>query len=183
VRIKAIKNGTDADLFMIRNLLILKNELVSLEIGDIRSGQDGAGGQIWDTLMPGNLVGLISSFIPNIPWSSAPAANSGKPGPVPAAAAASAGPRRDAEDASEQLDDLLRQSIYAFTGRWGKMLYEARGGNRKLGGKNLVKIERELDETLQAAFANQPEVVGKLKEAIQANVMALGETKGDKGRK
>jgi conserved oligomeric Golgi complex subunit 3 len=187
-RIKAVKNGTDPDLFMIKNLLILKNELVSLEIGDIRAGQDGFAsmqhfGQIWETLSPGSLVGYISSFIPGIPWSAA-APVGGKSGTAPAAAGAAARkPGQESEDASEQLDDLLRQSIYAFTRRWGQMLFEARGGSRKLGGKNLVKIERELDETLQAAFANQPEVVGKLKEAIQANILAQGEAKGDKVKK
>jgi hypothetical protein len=56
----------------------------------------------------------------------------------------------------------------------------AAGGNNnnKLGGRNVGKVERELDEMLERAFSGQPEVVGKLKEAIQieaqAQVLAAG---------
>ncbi|KAK4198799.1 putative conserved oligomeric Golgi complex component 3, partial [Triangularia verruculosa] len=70
----APQKGTDPDLFMIKNLLILKNELVTLEIGDIRNvhigNQSVSGriremqhfGQIWDTVLkplPGNLISGI----------------------------------------------------------------------------------------------------------------------------
>ena len=76
------------------------------------------------------------------------------------------------------MDELLRQSIYAFTQHWGSLISEATG--QKLGGKNLGKIERELDEMLQNAFSNQPEVVAKLKEAIQINAQAQNEQKGSR---
>ncbi|CCF38823.1 hypothetical protein CH063_09815 [Colletotrichum higginsianum] len=52
---------------------------------------------------------------------------------------------------SEQLDELLRQ---------------------KPGVKPIGKVEKELDEVLQRAFSNQPEVIAKLKEAIQINAQA-----------
>lgn len=173
-RIKSSKNGTDPDLFMIKNLLILKNELVSLEIGDIRSQGQGMQhfGQIWDALsLAQNWVGYFSSFIPGSSlWSR---------GSTPAAAAASAAKSAAADhDATELLDELLRRSIYGFTERWGGMVNDATA--RKLGGKNLAKIERDLDEMLQRAFSNQPEVVAKLKEAIQINAQAQSEQKGSK---
>lgn len=197
-RIKSTKNGTDPDLFMVKNLLILKNELMTLEIGDVRGGHNAGGGgaggymagsmqhftQIWDTIRPQNLLGgLLSSFgslstyipIPSrIPGSSL-WSRSGASTPVPGAGGG------DVHDASEQLDELLRQSIYGFTRRWAGLVNEARGvgGGNKLGGKNLAKVERELDEMLERAFSGQPEVVGKLKEAIQieaqAQVQAMGE--------
>lgn len=173
-RIKSTKNGTDPDLFMIKNLLILRNELVSLEIGDIHSQEAGGMqhfGQIWDTLsLAQNLVGYLGSFIPGSSfWSrgSSPAANS-------AGAAAS----KADQDANERLDELLRRSIYAFTQRWGAMINDAMA--KRLGGKNLVKIERDLDELLQRAFSNQPEVIAKLKEAIQINAQAQNEQNGNK---
>lgn len=192
---------------MVKNLLILKNELMTLEIGDVRSGGLAAAGvqhftQIWDTLRPAQnlLGGLLSSFgslstyIPmsaRIPGSSL-WSRSGASTPVPGASAGWGGPGAGAgagaaggevQDATEQLDELLRQSIYGFTRRWAGVLNEARGvvGKNKLGGKNLAKVEKELDEMLERAFSGQPEVVGKLKEAIQieaeAQVQALGEKK------
>lgn len=161
---------------MIKNLLILKNELVSLEIGDVRS-QDSSMqhfGQIWDTLSPQNLMGLLSSFSSYIPgaslWSRG---NTPSPGPT------LSGPQRtnsiasESQDASEQLDELLRQCIYGFTQRWATVVNEARAS--KTGGKNLVKIEKDLEEMLDRAFSNQPEVIAKLKEAIQANSEAQSE--------
>lgn len=182
-RIKSSKNGTDPDLFMIKNLLILKNELVSLEIGDVRGGGgDGqdAGmqhfGQIWDALSPLNWIGFLGSFIPGSLWGGASA-------PAPAAGgnarAGTTGPdqAQQNQDASEQLDDLLRQSIYAFTQRWGTLVNDAR--KRRLGAKSLVKVERELEDLLQMAFSNQPEVVSKLKEAIQINAQAQDEAKNE----
>jgi conserved oligomeric Golgi complex subunit 3 len=170
-RIKSSRNGTDPDLFMIKNLLMLKNELLALEIGDVRSSESQANtmqhfGQIWDTLRPQNLIGLLSSFSTYIPgssyWSSS---RTGTPTPANGGTAAA-----DVQDASEQLDEQLRQSIYAFTRRWATALNEAQG--RKLGGKNLAKVERELEEMLGRAFASQPEVVGKLKEAIEIEAQA-----------
>jgi hypothetical protein len=71
---------------------------------------------------------------------------------------------------SEQLDELLRQSIYAFTRRWGALINT--GLTRRPGSKPLGKVERELDDVLQLTFSNQPEVVSKLKEAIRMNAQA-----------
>ncbi|KAK3321574.1 Sec34-like family-domain-containing protein [Apodospora peruviana] len=181
-RIRSSKNGTDSDLFMIKNLLILKNELLSLEIGDIRSSQvAGMGlqhfGQIWDTISsssPLNLVGsILTSFTSYIPGSSL-WSRSGTP--TPRAATPSAQIDNTQHDAGEQLDGLLRQSIYAFTRRWATTINEARNPqSNKLGEKNLAKIERELDEMLERVFTTQPEVVAKLKEAIQIEAQAQSE--------
>ncbi|KAJ9148649.1 Conserved oligomeric Golgi complex subunit 3 [Pleurostoma richardsiae] len=171
-RVKASKNGTDSDLFMVKNLLILKNELVSLEIGDVRSQDPGMQhfGQIWETLSPQNLIGYFSSFIPGSLWprNASPA---GKPPSTPTD-----------QDASEQLDEMLRQSIYAFTQRWATLINDAR--KRKLGARPLAKVEQELESILQTAFSNQPEVIGKLKEAIQLNAQAQDDaSNGKKGNK
>ncbi|KAK3346776.1 Sec34-like family-domain-containing protein [Lasiosphaeria hispida] len=186
-RIKSAKNGTDPDLFMIKNLLMLKNELLTLEIGDVRSQGGTGAGQIWDTLRsPQNLIGLLSSFTTYIPgssyWASA-SSRTGTPAPATAAPGGEGGNPSDVQDASEQLDEQLRQSIYAFTRRWATAVNDARA-RTKLGGKNLAKVERELDEMLERAFVNQPEVVGKLKEAIQIDAAALSEAAaaGKKGR-
>jgi len=179
-RIKSTKaTATDPDLFMIKNLLLLKNELVSLEIGDIRS--QGAGmqhfPQIWDALSAaGGWVGYFSSFIPGSSFFSSRGASPATGTPPP-------GPKSTADqDASEHLDELLRQSIYAFTQRWGAALVDSGGGGgtRKTGGKNLAKLERELEDMLQRAFINQPEVIAKLKEAIQINAQAVSEQKGSR---
>lgn len=198
--------ATDPDLFMIKNLLILKNELVTLEIGDIRSGGAAqAFTQIWDTLRPQNLLGgLLSSFgtlstyIPGSSlWSSSRsgASTPAIAGGMPAIGAGGGTPRVGGaatavvpvDDASEQLDGLLRQSIVGFTRRWAGVLNEARGvgagvgaGAGKLGGKNVGKLERELDEMLERAFGGQPEVVGKLKEAIQIEAQAQVQAAGEK---
>ncbi|KAK1829389.1 oligomeric Golgi complex subunit 3 [Podospora conica] len=175
-RIKSTKNGTDPDLFMIKNLLLLKNELLALEIGDVRSGGEHFG-QTWDTLLrrPQNLIGLLGSLTTYIPgssyWSSS---RTGTP-----VAGATSGKAEVVQDASEQLDEQLRQSIYAFTRRWAAAVNEARVG-KKAGGKNLGKVERELEEMLERAFASQPEVVGKLKEAIQIEAAQQAEG-GKKG--
>lgn len=178
-KIRSSKNGTDPDLFMIKNLLILKNELLTLEIGDVRSQGPGMEhfGQIWDAISTAQgWVGYFSSFIPGASLFSrgspvpgrigTPA--SGRPG-TPGMGASGG----ENQDASEQLDELLRQSIVAFTKRWGTLVNEAQ--TRKLGGKNMAKIERDLDELLQKVFGNQPEVVAKLKEAIQLNAQAQGD--------
>lgn len=162
---------------MIKNLLIVKNELVSLEIGDVRSQAAAMQhfGQIWDTLSPQNWVGLfrgvlggtlsLGSWI----WSASPATANGKP----------AAPSEQVQDASEKLDELLRQSIYAFTQRWGTLINSAKSG--KKGAKGLAAVEKELDEILLTAFGGQPEVVGKLKEAIQQHAQAQKEVGGTKG--
>lgn len=219
-RIKSARISTDPDLFMIKNLLILKNELLSLEIGDIRNDGISAGamqhfGQIWDALsLATNLVGYFSTFIPGTSlWSRATGAVAGSA--VAAATAAGNGyasvsgkaasvvgsiagstpggggggalgmlpngpvaPSASDQDVSEQLDEALRRSINAFTQRWGKLIHD--GTSRKLGGKNVAKIERELDELLQTAFSNQPEVVAKLKEAIQNAARAAEQQSGNK---
>ncbi|KAM7183731.1 Sec34-like family domain containing protein [Naviculisporaceae sp. PSN 640] len=176
-RIKSSKNGTDPDLFMIKNLLLLKNELMTLEIGDVRNSQAaGIGlehfGQIWEAIssnIPLNLVGnIITSFTSYIPGSSLWSRGNGAPTPP----AGSQNVTQD--DAGEQLDNLLRQSIYGFTRRWATTINEAIAKN-KLGGKNIAKIERDLDEMLDRAFTNQPEVVAKLKEAIQIDAQAQNE--------
>lgn len=179
-RIKSSKNGTDPDLFMIKNLLILKNELVSLEIGDVRNQAPGLQhfGQIWETLSPQNLMGFLSSFSSYIPGSSLWSRGT-SPSPAATPAANTRGNSNlDQQDASEQLDELLRQSIYAFTQRWAQFVNDARGG--KLGAKSLVKVEKELDDILLRAFSNQPEVIAKLREAIQLNAHAQNEAKLNK---
>ena len=223
-RIKTGRLATDADLFMIKNLLILKNELLSLEIGDIRDGPGAGGsggtahfGQIWEALsMAQHLVGYFTTFIPGAAQAAGPppaGAKAAVPAAVPPtptvsqslwsrAASVAGGYTRAASvvgsmtgslmpstpgfgsmapasasasspsslDISEQLDDALRRSITAFTTRWGKTLFE--GTSRKLGGKNVAKMERALDELLQAAFSGQPDVMAKLKEAIENQVRA-----------
>lgn len=150
---------------MTKNLLILKNELLSLEIGDVRNQDPGMQyfGQIWNNITPGNLVGYVSSFIPGAAslWSRGSLTpNLSQTGPA----------NPDNQDASEQLDDLLRKAIGEFTQRWAGLL--SSGKASKMGGKNMVKIEKDLEEMLQNAFSNQPEVIGKLKEAIQLHQQA-----------
>lgn len=177
-RLKANKTPNpdpDPDLFMIKNLLILKNELVSLEIGDIRSQADAMQhfGQIWDTLSPQNWMGLFRGILGGTlslgGWL-APAAK-------PAAAAVPAnGNQNQVQDTSEKLDELLRQSIYAFTQRWGGFIHAAQSGKR--GARSLGEVEKELDERLLTAFGGQPEVVAKLKEAIDINAEAQKEVGG-----
>jgi hypothetical protein len=186
---------------MVKNLLILKNELMTLEIGDVRGqASTGAGAylgagnlqhftQIWDTFRQqyplGGLLSSFGSLSTYIPGSSYWSSRSSTPAPggTPKLGAA-AGGGAEVHDASEQLDGQLRQSIYAFTRRWAGVLNEARGvgggGVNKLGGKNVGKIERELDEMLERAFGRQPEVVGKLKEAIEIEAQAQVQAQGEK---
>lgn len=152
---------------MVKNLLIIKNELVSLEIGDIR-GQASMDhfGQIWDTLSPSNWVSYFSSVIGGSLWSRGAPTVTAKTLTV--------------EDMSEQLDELLRQSIYAFTKRWATSITDSRA--RKAGVKPIAKVEAELDKLLQTAFSNQPEVIDKLNEAIELNAQAQNDVKdGKKG--
>lgn len=156
---------------MVKNLLIIKNELVSLEIGDIRNHPTSMQhfSQIWDTLSPQNWVGLISNIIGGSLWSRGTVA-------APSVAAKNL----TAEDMNEQLDELLRHSIYAFTQRWGTLINDSRA--RKTGVKPIAKVEANLEDILQKAFSNQPEVIGKLKEAIEQHAQAQNETKdGKKG--
>ncbi|KAI0836041.1 Sec34-like family protein [Hypoxylon sp. FL0890] len=177
---KAANPEPDPDLFMIKNLLILKNGLVSLEIGDVRSHPAAMQhfGQIWDALSPQNWLGLFRGILGGSLslglWSSAVSASP--------AASGKATPARTQvqpeQDANEKLDELLRQSIYAFTQRWGTLINAARSGKR--GAKSLVTTEKELDEKLLTAFGGQPEVVAKLKEAIQINAQAQKELKAEK---
>lgn len=167
-RIKYIKAEADPDLFMVKNLLIIKNELVSLEIGDIRNHASSMQhfSHIWDTLSPGNWVGFVSSVIGGSLWSRGTPSVTAKTLTV--------------EDMNEQLDELLRQSIVAFTQRWGALMNDSR--NRKMGVKPIAKVENELESILQTAFSNQPEVIGKLKEAIElyAQAQAQGVAKDGK---
>ncbi|KAI1464951.1 Sec34-domain-containing protein [Daldinia caldariorum] len=178
---KAANPEPDPDLFMIKNLLILKNGLVSLELGDVRSHPAAMQhfGQIWDALSPQNWLGLFRGILGGSLslglWSSAasasPAANV-KAAPAKAQA-------QPEQDANEKLDELLRQSIYAFTQRWGTLINAARSGKR--GTSSLEATEKELDEKLLAAFGGQPEVIAKLQEAIQINAQAQKELKAEKG--
>lgn len=146
---------------MIKNLLIIKNELVSLEIGDIR-GQAASMqhfSQIWDTLSPANWMSFFGSVIGasgGYLWGRGQPAVTAKTLTV--------------EDMSEQLDEMLRQSIGQFANRWGTLVNDATA--RKTGVKPIAKVENELEEKLSTAFSNQPEVVGKLKEAIQLSAQA-----------
>ncbi|KAI1137684.1 Sec34-like family protein [Hypoxylon sp. FL0543] len=178
---KAANPEPDPDLFMIKNLLILKNGLVSLEIGDVRSHPAAMQhfSQIWDALSPQNWLGLfrgiLGGSLPLGLWSSAAGASPTANGKaIPARTQA-----QPEQDANEKLDELLRQNIYAFTQRWGTLINTARSG--KHGAKNLVATEKELDEKLLTAFGGQPEVVAKLKEAIQINAQAQKEMKAEKG--
>lgn len=149
----------DADLFTIKNILVLKNELVSLEIGDIRSHQANPLQQIsrvWETMGPQNWLGLIGNMVPG--WSRSP---------QPAVTAKS----MTVEDMSEQLDELLRQSIRAFTERWAV---------RMNGGKERGAVEREVRGVLGGVFGEQPEVVGKLVEAIEGSARAMRDAEAEK---
>ncbi|KAI0127841.1 Sec34-like family protein [Xylariales sp. AK1849] len=175
---KSANPDPDPDLFMIKNLLIVKNELVSLEIGDVRSQAAAMQhfGQIWDTLSPQNWMGLFRGILGGSLslglWSTSTTTNSAPNGKT--------APSKDQiQDASEKLDELLRQSIYSFTQRWGALFNTAKSGKR--GAKSLVAVEKELDEKLLTAFGGQPEVMGKLKEAIQINAQAQKEVAGTKG--
>jgi conserved oligomeric Golgi complex subunit 3 len=166
-RLKAIKTDTDADLFMVKNLLIIKNELVSLEIGDIRSQPASMQhfSHIWDTLSPQNWVGFFGNIIGGSLWSrSGPPAVTAKTMTV--------------EDMNEQLDELLRQSIYGFTKRWGALINDSRA--RKTGVKPIAKVEAQLEAMLETAFSNQQEVKAKLKEAIELNAQAQNDAKDGK---
>lgn len=166
-RIKYIKAEADPDLFMVKNLLIIKNELVSLEIGDIRNHAPSMQHftHIWDTLSPGNWVGFVSNTIGGLLWSR---------GTTPSVTAKTL----TVEDMNEQLDELLRQSIVAFTQRWGTLINDST--NRKVGVKPIAKVENELENILQTAFSNQPEVIGKLKEAIELSAQAQSDAKEGK---
>lgn len=173
---------------MIKNLLILKNELLTLEIGDVRNGPGtgqatGLGssiqhlGQIWENLpTAGNLFGLVSSsvstFSSYIPGSSLISRAAGSiTGSSSGLTTTTTAGAAESQDAGEQLDELLRQSIYAFTRRWAAIFNEVKV-KASVGGKNSTQLERELDEILEGAFAAQPEVVEKLKEAIQLDAQA-----------
>lgn len=168
-RIKSIKSDTDPDLFMVKNLLIIKNELVSLEIGDIRSQAASMQhfSQIWDTLSPQNWVGFFGNMIGGSFWS-----RGGATAPTVTAKTLTV------EDMNEQLDELLRQSIYAFTKRWGSLINDSRA--RKTGVKPIAKIEAQLDTILETAFSNQQEVKAKLKEAIEMNAQAQSDIQDGK---
>lgn len=179
---------------MIKNLLILKNSLVSLEIGDVRS-QPAAGmqhfGQIWDALSPQNWMGLFRGILGGTlslgPWftSSSSGAPSAPANPGIGAAVVE-------QDANEKLDELLRKSIYAFTQRWGGRINAGassgagaarRGSASKTGAPTAsAATEEELDEMLTTAFGGQPEVVVKLKEAIQINALAQKEKEAKDGK-
>ncbi|GAW24381.1 hypothetical protein ANO14919_139650 [Xylariales sp. No.14919] len=178
---KAANPDPDPDLFMIKNLLILKNGLMSLEIGDVRAQPATMQyfGQIWDTLSPQNWMGLFRGILGGTLslglWSSmsnTSVATNGKP----------SGNRTQVQpdqDANERLDELLRQSIYAFTQRWGTLINGARTGKR--GQQTAATTEKELDNKLSVAFGGQPEVIAKLKEAIYINAQAQKEVKAERG--
>jgi hypothetical protein len=182
---------------MIKNLLILKNELVSLEIvpssHPTTAAAGGGGGmqhfsQIWESTLSlsssgqavmGFLAGL-GSYIPH-PFSSSSPSRTPTPGANATVAGKNGTGEERVKDPSEQLDDLLRQAIYGFTARWGALLHDARV--RKAGAKSKEKVERELEEVLERAFAGQNEVVGKLREAVMGVAEGLGrEGKDRRGR-
>ena len=160
-KIKSAKGQMDADLFMIKNILVLKNELVSLEIGDIRSHQANPlqhFSRVWENMSPQNWFGLIGNIVPG--WSR---------GAPPAVTAKS----MTVEDMSEQLDELLRHSIQAFTGRWATRMNGA-------GMKERAKAEGELRGLLDGVFGEQPEVGEKLVEAIEINARAMRDAEAEK---
>ncbi|KAI1293168.1 Sec34-like family protein [Xylaria venustula] len=178
---KAANPDPDPDLFMIKNLLIVKNGLMSLEIGDVRAQPATMQyfGQIWDTLSPQNWMGLFQGILggklslglwssASTPGTATNGKHNGSRTQVPAD-----------QDANEKLDELLRQSIYAFTQRWGTLINGPRTGKR--GQQNAITIEQELDNKLSVAFGGQPEVIAKLKEAIYINAQAQKEVKAGRG--
>ncbi|SPO04441.1 related to conserved oligomeric Golgi complex component 3 [Cephalotrichum gorgonifer] len=164
-KMRSAKSDADPDLFMIKNLLVLKNELMSLEIGDIRSHQTNPMqhfSRIWETMGPQNWLGFVGNIVPGSLWSR----GSGGPPAVTAKTLT-------VEDMSEQLDELLRLSIRAFTGRWAARMNGA--GTAARG-----KIAGDLRGRLEAVFGEQPEVVGKLEEAIDISVRALRDADAEK---
>ncbi|PKS11230.1 hypothetical protein jhhlp_002991 [Lomentospora prolificans] len=166
-RIKSGKSPVDPDLFMIKNLLVLKNELVTLEIGDIRSQTAPMQhfSRIWETMSPGNWLGFFSNLVgAGSLWSRGTPAVTAKTLTV--------------EDMSEQLDELLRQSIYAFTRRWAAQINEASSG--KAGARSMSKVQQELGQKLQKVFSDQPEVSERLREAIDINAQALKDAEAEK---
>ncbi|KAI0973811.1 Sec34-like family protein [Xylaria arbuscula] len=178
---KAANPDPDPDLFMIKNLLIVKNGLMSLEIGDVRAQPATMQyfGQIWDTLSPQNWMGLFQGILggklslglwssASTPGTATNGKHNGSRTQIPAD-----------QDANEKLDELLRQSIYAFTQRWGTLINGPRTGKR--GQQNAITIEQELDNKLSVAFGGQPEVIAKLKEAIYINAQAQKEVKAERG--
>ncbi|KAL5614981.1 hypothetical protein BROUX41_005048 [Berkeleyomyces rouxiae] len=173
-KMKTTKGSSDSDLFMIKNLLVLRNQLVSLEFGDVRqqsTNGSGALGPIWDTLNPKAWVGFLSSIMNAAPlpiWSRGLTGSSATPAPPPA-------PALTQENMSEHLDELLRRAIYAFTGRWATKVVEAEANTDD--GKTLATIDVELDTLLENVFGNQPEVMDRLKEAIDMNVEMQKEKK------
>ena len=164
-KIRSAKKDMDADLFTIKNILVLKNELVSLEIGDIRSQQANPlqhFSRVWESIGPQSWLGLIGNIGNMVPgWSR---------GSQPPAVTAKT---MTVEDMGEQLDELLRQSIHAFTGRWATKINEA-------GVKEKAKVEGELRGLLEGVFGDQPEVVGKLVEAIEINARAMRDAEAEK---
>lgn len=162
-KLKSAKSDMDADLFMIKNLLVLKNELVSLEIGDIRSHQANPMQhftRIWETMSPQNWLGLFGNMVPGALWPR------GQQQPQQQGVGARV------DDASEQLDELLRGSIHAFTGRWAARVNGA--------GARRGDVEGELRGVLEGVFGEQPEVVGKLVEAIEINGRAMRDAEAQK---
>ncbi|GAP90712.1 putative sec34-like family protein [Rosellinia necatrix] len=178
---KAANPDPDPDLFMIKNLLILKNGLMSLEIGDVRAQPATMQyfGQIWDTLSPQNWMGLFRGILGGTLtlglWSSM--SNTGAS--TNEKSGTSRGQTQAGQDANEKLDELLRQSIYAFTQRWGTLINGAKTGKR--GQQTAASTEKELDHKLSVAFGGQPEVMAKLKEAIYMNAQAQKEVKAERG--
>lgn len=188
---------------MIKNLLLLKNELLALEIGHVRNGNpqiNTAGsvtgrlpkemqhfGQIWEGMVKpvtGGLVagiwsrvGSLGGYMPSLPLPALP----GIPGWSTPTSSTPAGTDGNASvDVHEQLDNELRASIGAFTRRWAGLLAGgSAGGNGKvMGGKNVAKVERELDEILERAFGGLVEgreVIMKLREAVAGVVEEMRE--------
>ncbi|KOS17444.1 Conserved oligomeric Golgi complex subunit 3 [Escovopsis weberi] len=158
-RIKYLRPRAEADLFMVKNLLILRNVLVSLEIGDIRSQPPSMQhlGVIWDALSPQTWVSFFGNIIGSQLWSRS----------EPSVSAKSLSP----ENMSEQLDEILRQSIVGFTGSWATALNNARSG--KAGAKPVGEVEAALEKHLRTAFSNQPEIIEKFQEAIQLNASGI----------
>jgi hypothetical protein len=194
---------TDADLFMVKNLLILKNELVSLEIGDIRTAQESSlsapsmahFSEIWDaTLTPTKWIPGIFSIgggIGSMIGSGASALWSSR-GSASGASSGITAKTLTVEDMSEQIDELLRQHIYAFTRRWGERVGEIRerkgstasgagSGPVLSGGRSVAKAERELEGLLATTFGSNSEVVARLKEAIDMHAQTAGEPNPEKG--
>ena len=201
------QSTADPDLFMVKNLLTLKNSLVSLEIGDVRDDTGAGGGAgssgallvaaglqhfsaIWDALTPAtsNIMGWMGSFIPWRRDGSGVGVGIGDgttERPQSSAGGPNSGGGGGSMDASEMLDEMLRKCIIGFTQRWGQKMYEARISASKKGGgagiSSIRDLERDARQVLELVFSSQPEVSIKMMEAVEDSARAFASGKSHVG--